>query len=233
MNGYDPFDQIRQGNPVPKTQVPDADSDIGVAIYNRITPTATRRPARRMRIVIALGALLALTATAWIVTRQPNNATGVACYQGVTLDTDAVVIPAQQLSPADCEPYWLDGSLTNPTLDSIPPTLIGCVNEAGTLDVFPTADPAVCTNNGLTPYEPVPLDQPELVLDEELSNLLGVGTCLPMADADLAVKQILTDLHLDNWSVTTQPPTPDRPCASYSLKSNNRNIVLVPIPGSN
>lgn len=77
------------------------------------------------------------------------------------LDADIAAAPAGgPAAAAACEPVWADGILTNPDINErgeIPP-LTACVANNKSLAVFPTDDPTVCEDLGLSYPEPLEQD---------------------------------------------------------------------------
>ena len=54
---------------------------------------------------------------------------------------------------------------------------------------------------------------------------------MAISDARLRIEDILTNQGVNDWTVTiSTPPSPQRPCASFSLNANEHKILLVPIP---
>ena len=199
---------------------------------------ADRRPLRTTRrkiLVVALLAttVLATTAAALYLTRQPSDPRGVACYQGAALDAPQIIVDSPaSLHPSECEALWHNGTLTNPavTPEGEVPHLIGCVTDNGGLAVFPSNDPQLCERLGMAGYVQ-PARNDAIDLNQRLLDLFSTAGCLTISDTQARIEKILTDQGLNDWTVTiSTPPSPQRPCASFSLNANEHKILLVPIP---
>ncbi|MEZ5176612.1 MAG: hypothetical protein R2823_10505 [Acidimicrobiia bacterium] len=232
----DLFEALREGDPA-RMSNSEQDALLRQRIKSRVL-AADRRPLRATRrriLVVALVAAFALasTAAAIYLAREPSDPAGIGCYQAATLDAPQFGVRApSSLHPSECEQLWADGTLTNPSV--VPkgeiPQLVGCVNPAGGLAVFPSNDDQLCDRLGLARYEePTRTDVVEL--NVQLLGLFTTEKCMTMDDAQTRVEDILTAQGLSNWSVTvTTPASADRPCASFSLNGSDHTILLVPIP---
>jgi len=238
VNERDIFDALREGDPAAGIDPQEA-ARLKARIRGRVLAAAQPQPARarvKKPVVVVLVALLALAAiaAAWYMTRQPTNPTGIGCHQGLGLDSPQhVVTPTGGLDPGECAPLWADRTITNPAIvppGQIPP-LTGCVNDAGTLTVFPTDDPGHCERLGMATYVPAP-DVGDLVdVQNRLVEQINSQTCLPLDDAHRLVEQTLTAADINDWTVVvSQPATAERPCASLAFDHTTRQILLVPVP---
>jgi len=237
----DPFDPIRQGDPAPRDQMPDAHSPFGRAVRDRALATSREphllRTRRRSvaRAILVIGLAMAVAAAAWLVTREASEPRGVGCYEEPTLDGKVVVVAAPtQLLAEVCEPLWADGTLRNPSIIN-PfeiPRLISCVNDVGGLAVFPGDHPRLCQELGLASHEPSqPDDDPATSLNQQLLSIFANSRCLPVEDARSQVEALFTSENLIGWTVSvTAPASTERPCASFALDAPNQTVRLVPIP---
>ncbi len=236
----DPFDLLRANDPVDVASLPDADSATAGGLLARITTQPRSRPRRswpsrwrRLALVTAVAVITA--AAAWaILARDVTEPLGVLCHEEASLESSSVLIrPDLDLDPSLCAAPWEDGVLANPNVasGSVPP-LTACVNEHGSLLVFPTSDTSICDRLELAPPTPESADelQPVVQLENELVDYFAATGCAAIADAEAHVRGTLDRLGLTQWTVTTQPPHPDRPCASFGLDTASMTVVLTPIP---
>jgi hypothetical protein len=239
-NTRDPFDVLSDHNPVAANEVPDAGSAPARRLLNEITapriPDLARR--RRVRRVIAIAAAaLLLAAAAWAtLVRDVTEPSGIGCYQTDDLDSARVVVrPTGEAAVESCIGPWRDGTLTNSDIPpgSIPP-LTGCVTDSGALAVFPTDDPEVCERLGLASPNPAPSEdiEPLIELQNRLVDYFSTTRCADTETAADDITDMVGDVGLNEWTIQTQPPHPERPCASFSLDAGRNTIHIVPIPAS-
>lgn len=236
----DPFDVLADHNPVDTTAVPDATSPRAQQVLNTVTTEPRINLPRRRRIrrvVVIAAAALAIAAAAWaLLTRDVTQPLGTACYETADLESKRVGVRAEEHPTVDlCTDLWRNGTLTNPQVPpGTVPELQGCVNEAGGLAVFPSDDPTICEQLGLANLNPEPVEpiDPEVELQTRLIDYFSTSGCVDIDTAISEASDILADLGLNDWTVTTQPPHPQRPCSSFGLDTTNNHVVLVPIPPS-
>lgn len=235
----DAIELLKAANPVVEAELPDHDSPAGRQLLTRIItqprkPQASPPGKRRQVIVVALLALTLIAAT-WIILRPVTDPLGLSCYQTPDLEGNRVALPAgTDLDPQACTPLWENQTLTDPDivpLGSVPP-FQGCVTPTGGLAVFPTDDPAICNQLGLDPPDPASLPAAEAIrrLNDQLATHFSTQTCQPIDQAAQDVRRILDQAGFADWTITTSPASPDRPCASYALDNDNQTIHLIPIP---
>lgn len=236
----DPFETLRDHNPVDPSTLPDAATPHARRLLATITATdrinlARRRRVRRI-IAIAVAALI-IAAAAWaILTRDVTQPLGTACYEEADLESKRVgVRPEEQPTVDLCADLWRNGTLTNPQVpQGTVPELQGCVNQAGGLAVVPSDNRAICEQLGLTNLNPEPVEpiDAEVELQTRLIDYFSTSGCVDIDTATNEAADILIELGLNDWTVTTQPPHPQRPCSSFGLDTANKQVVLVPIPSS-
>lgn len=216
--------------------MPGAESEFGLCVREAAKSQTGTQPQRRRRtLTLAVAVLTALAgvAAAYYITRPATEPSVVVCYEAADLDSTRVAIAAPPSLTTDaCEQPWLDGTLRSDTqhVGQIPP-FVGCVNERGTLWVFPGDDDQLCQDLGLANHEPASTPDDHTRLMGLLTDMFHPEECIPIADAEQRIVQLLTSNDLSTWNVriATQP-TNERPCASFSLDPPTNMIRLVPIP---
>ncbi|MDX2344543.1 MAG: hypothetical protein QNL26_11875 [Acidimicrobiia bacterium] len=235
-HNQDPYELLRRSDPAPLKDMPGPESAFGQRVKAAAksgVPVVQQRKRRVPTVAIAAAAALAGVAAAYYLTRPATEPSVVVCYQAATLDAtrEAVAAPPA-LTTAACEQPWIDGTLKSDTLGEgeIPP-LVGCVNDTGTLWVFPSNYASLCKDLGLANHEPTGTPDDSTTLMGLLSDMINLGECLSIADAQQEITQILDTNDLTLWQINVvTAPTDERPCASFSLDAPTKTINLVPIP---
>ncbi len=243
MNDHNIFDMLRSGDPAPLSTVPGPGSPLGRRILANVMANAARpaprirRPKRVVAAAMAATVIAATAVTAWALnTRSATNPTSVLCYEAPSTTASAIEAPRAADPSADsCAPFWRDGVLpisSNRARGQVPP-LVACVNDAGTLAVFPSDDAGLCADLGLADSAAPPAG-PDLTFElrQELVNAINAQSCLSINDAETFTLDTFRRLGADGWTVEPRPANQDRPCASLAFDEPNRTIILVPIPRS-
>lgn len=163
----DPFELLRELNPVDPEDVADASSATEaqraldeILAGSRSPQPSQRRPAtshpRRPRLraraylVASVGVAAALVAAVWVLTLNPAKRLTVRCFGSASLGARAVIVPAGHGSPtAACRPLWSGTTFGHrPT-----PSLQACILPSGGIGVFPGRNGAVCQRLGLPVLE--------------------------------------------------------------------------------
>lgn len=241
---HDVLKELTAADPVRRDQVETHSSPAAQRLLAAILstprqePSPAAKPRSRSRLGVALAivalAVAALAAT-WILTRPVTQPQALACFQAPNLDADRVGV---RLGPSEgqaaCEALWADSTLSNPDFGppgTVPP-LVACVSEAGWLFVFPGDDPGLCTRLGLAIPDPGSMPDADAIraLTSALVDYFSDQQCIPIPQAVIDVREIL-DTHVGpDWSISSEPGTDDRPCASFGLDAEERTVFLVPIP---
>ena len=230
----DPFDILRGHDPVNRTELPDADSPTARTLFEQITassPSSLGR--RRVLLAVAVLAIAAVAATTWAALTRDVSAVSVTCYATTSLDGDRVgVAPSDVPSVEACIDPWADGPLTNPAVSpgEVPP-LSACVAEDGALAVFPTNDPTVCEDLGLAELNPSqPTDGLASIAAarESIVAYIAGEACASIDDAQVRIRTILDGHGLTDWTIESQPPRADRPCASIAFDVDTQTVIVVP-----
>ncbi len=246
----DAFELLRAADPVDEAALPTHDSPQAQRALAEIlaTPrettarettavTGLRWSRRRVTAAVAVGfAALAAIAAGTLLLRPVSEPVGIACYDAPSLDAGRTAAASGvSADPVQaCGDFWLDGTIANPAVSpvGVVPPLVACVDDVGSLSVFPTDDPDACQRLGLAVPEPDSLPGAEVVRavnDRLVAYFAGVD-CAGLADATVEVRRILDEAGLAGWSIEAGPPTAERPCASFGLDAENQIVVLVPIP---
>lgn len=249
----DPLERLRAANPVPPAAVvllrPDP------VLFDRITstprPPVTARPRRRRtrRLVPALVVTSLLSgAVAYSLLRgEVSNPETVACFETADLAAATDVAVVEAAGPIEaCAGLWRRGVFG---ADKQVPPLVACVLPAGVAGVFPaTAGTDVCTALNLVPITPTqppappttvpgpaPAPPPAADLNTRIVNfrdaVLGQfidAPCLAPATAEGIVRRALDREGLGDWTIVSTGYTAERPCATLSLRPEQRQVVLVP-----
>ncbi|MDJ0790560.1 MAG: hypothetical protein QNJ71_01565 [Acidimicrobiia bacterium] len=239
----DPFDVLGGFDPVDEHELPDPHSEEADALLDRIVaePRSPERrtstPRWRRTAVVAFAAVVVIAAVAmtWRITLQLSTPV-VACYEAADLDSDRFGFAAEGFPTVEsCRAPWLDGTLQSADVAAgqVPP-LTGCVTESGDLAVFPSAEAGVCEALGLADL--VPSQRQDGLSDIALANerliALFIGSeCIAFAEAEVAVRAILDESGLAQWSITGDANQQRLPCMSYALDVSNQTVILVGIPG--
>lgn len=245
MSGADPFDILRQANPIDPDELGDADSLEGQALLAEILRQPRKRPARarlprlapgrpRHRYLVPAIAVLALGAGAvgWALTRGVSEPLTIGCYAAADLQAKTAVVPADGRAPvAACRELWRLGEFgAQPT-----PPLQACVLPSGAIGVFPKHQQDTCGALGLPPvpstYEPSA--NPVVRLKQRLVDQFLSEECVVEQRARTLVEAELARLRLADWRIESAAPfTAARPCATLGFDTARRAVLLVPAPPS-
>jgi len=235
VNERDIFDALREADPADGIDPVDA-AQIKARVHARVLAqvSARRQGGRRVLVAVAVAVLaLASIAAAVYLTRQPTQVAGIGCAEDLSLDAIHVIPPTGTLDPQQCATLWADGTITNPTVapaGQVPP-LLGCVNDAGTLIVFPTDDQGLCERLGMANYAPLSDGGGIVDVENRLVEQINPQTCPSFDDAQQLIEHALAAAGIDDWTIAvSQPPTDQRPCPSLSFRSDLHQIVIVPVP---
>ncbi len=233
---HDGLARLRATNPIDTGDVDGPDSARAQLIFNKVTTTESGIFSRQsLRLAIILAALLVLTTAAAIVLTRPIQiATAISCYRSVDLNADiAVAASGTDATAAACESAWSDAVLVNEDFGppGFVPPLTACVKENGALAVFPTDDGSTCDRLGLARPDPSSQGHADLIrrVEADLVDYFSSDSCISMDDAAQKVRRVLDESGLASWQMTTQPTTPERRCASFSLDETTETVYLVPI----
>ncbi|HVL05567.1 MAG TPA: hypothetical protein VM388_06240 [Acidimicrobiales bacterium] len=247
----DPLERLRALNPVPAAEV--ALSTPDPALFDRITslprvpadPLRRRRRGRRLVPALVVTSLLGGAAAFGLLRGDVSRPETVLCFQGpdLTADADAVGVQADG-SIETCAGLWRRGVFGE--VSEVPP-LVECVLPSGVAGVFPAAPgtdvctalnlvpvgpplPASTTTAPSAPAPPPPADVNARILgfrDAVLAQFLDTPCMAPAAGVDI-VRRELDRAGLGDWTVVSGAFSADRPCATLSLHSPERQVILVP-----
>lgn len=251
----DPLERLRAVNPVPPAEVPLLRPD--PVLFDRITssppvrtPDPLRGRRRRRRLVPALIVTSALGgAVAYSVLRGGvTTPETVACFERADLLATTAGVSVGAAGPVEaCAGVWRRGEFGGVT--EVPP-LVACVLPSGVAGVFPaTAAADVCTALNLVPITPAPpppttappgpappptqpvaADLNTRILnfrDAVLGQFIDAPCMAPATGADI-VRRELDRAGLGDWTVVSGAFTAERPCATLSLRPDERQVLLVP-----
>ena len=248
----DPLERLRAVNPVPTAAVDLLRPD--PLLFDRITaapppPRADPLRARRRRRLVPALVVVSMVGGAVAYAALRSNVTrpeAVACYELADLAAPAEVTSVEAHDPVEtCAGLWRRGVFEGRT---DVPALVECVLPSGLAGVFPATpgtDP--CTALDLVPVKPLPsptttttpaagaappatADLNTRILnfrDAVLGQFLDSPCMAPAAGADI-VRRELDRAGLSDWTIVSGGYTPDRPCATLSFRSEERQVILVP-----
>jgi hypothetical protein len=247
----DPLERLRAANPVPPGEVAFLRPD--PVLFDRITsarPVPVRDRPRRRRARRLVPALVVTTvvggAVAYGLLRgEVSNPQTVACFEAADPASATEVTGVEAAGPIEaCAALWRRAVLG--AGGEVPP-LASCVLPSGVTGVFPaTAGADVCTALNLVPITsmqppattvpgPAPAPAPAADLNTRIVNfrdaVLGQfidASCLAPATAEDIVRRALDREGLGDWTIVSTGYTADRPCATLSIRPDQRQVVLVP-----
>ncbi len=251
----DPIERLRAVNPVPLAEVGLIEPD--EVLFHRITSGATvagagaplRRRRRRHLVPVLVAASVFGGAVAYGLLRDGvTRPELVACFGRADLEAPTEVPELIATGPVEaCAGLWRQGVFGPVT--EVPP-LAACVLPTGAAGVFPAMDGAdVCTALNLVPIL-APPPQPTTTTmippatettagdlnsrivafrDATVGQFLSASCVSPQAGADI-VRRELDRAALRDWTVVTGELSADRPCVTVSVRSEERQVLLVPAP---
>jgi len=252
INLSDPLDRLRAANPVLLTDPTLAPPD--PILFQRITTSAPLRPDRpRRRARRFLPALLATSliggAAAYALLRgEVTRPQHVVCHELANLAADSAVVSVEEGGPvAACAEQWRRGVFG---AGREAPELAECVLDSGVAGVFPvTSGEDVCGRLGLAPVVPTtapPSTGPGATSSDPAARVVAfreavgdqflTSPCVEPAAATAIVRRELDRAGLQDWTIRGGEGLPgdgfsaQRPCATLSLRPENREVVLVPFP---
>jgi hypothetical protein len=249
----DPLERLRAANPVPPAEVALLRPD--PVLFDRITSgppvpvtdRPRRRRARRLVPALVVTSLVGGAVAYGLLRGDVSNPETVACFEAADPASATEVIGVEAAGPIEaCAALWRRGAFGAGR--EVPP-LVACVLPGGVAGVFPaTAGADVCTALNLVPITslpppappttvpgPAPAPPPAADLNTRIVNfrdaVLGQfldATCLAPATAEDIVRRALDREGLGDWTIVSTGYTADRPCATLSIRPDQRQVVLVP-----
>lgn len=249
----DPLERLRAVNPVPPGQVARLRPD--PLLFDRITsapsvgvadPSPRRRRGRRLVPALVVTSLLSGAVAYGLLRGDVSRPETVACFERADLLSSTAVPSVEAAGPIEaCADVWRRGTFGG---REVPP-LVACVLPTGVAGVFPApAGTDVCTALNLVPITPptrpsptttaplpAPAPQPAADLntrilafrDAVLGQFLESPCMAPATGAEI-VRRELDRAGLRDWTVVSGGFTADRPCATLSLQTEERQVLLVP-----
>lgn len=192
-----------------------------------------REHPRRLLAGVVLPAALLAAGAGYLLTRPVSYATGVACYDAVSLNANiAVPGPGGPDPVATCAQVWREGAM-RPGV-SVAPAQTACVLNSGAVAVFPSGNPNTCARLGLRalPAAYVRREERIAALQSALQASIGSqgSSCVGAVKAAAIVRRLLAAQHFEHWTVRRSggPFDQARPCAGVSLNDAARVIYLIP-----
>ncbi|MDQ3641409.1 MAG: hypothetical protein M3450_08090 [Actinomycetota bacterium] len=248
----DSLDRLRAVNPVLLNDATLSPPD--PVLFRRITaegmgdplpPRRPRRGAKRLLPVLLASSLFGGAAAYAFLRGEVSKPERVACYQSADLNAKTVVVSVDEDGPvAACAELWRRGVLG--TAGEVP-DLGECVLDSGVAGVFPSTSgqdvcgalklPAVVSST--TVPGPVPQPDPNAGLRAFRDAVAGPfldSPCVEPPAAFSIVRRELDRAGLTDWTIrggeglSGDGFTAQRPCATLSLRPENKEVVLVPTP---
>ena len=250
----DPLNRLRAGNPVPLTDTTLSPPD--PVLFRRITSVTgdplrrggQRRRARRLVPVLVASSLLGGAAAYAFLRGEVSKPEKVACYESASLEANTEVASVDHAGPvAACAELWRRGAF-GPTREV--PDLAECLLGAGVAGVFPTTPgqdvctllnlpivpPAPTTVPGAAPQPSADLNARVLAFRDAVAGPFVESPCVEAPAAFSIVRRELDRAGLTDWTIrggeglTGDGFTAQWPCATLSLRPENKEVVLVPTP---
>lgn len=228
MSDHHIDDLLRDLDPARDHDIPAPDS----VRWHRIRSRALRRRSRNHRVLVGAAAALLVTgatAGAMVLWSGEPEVASVTCYADADLDSDRAAGDLRLgLGTDACTHLWQTG----PFGDGRPPPLVACLLDQR-VGVFPGPE-ETCERLGL----PVAVGGDSVLatmadLEEALRSAMPLDACIEPEVGLASATQALIDLGLDDtdWIARqTQPTTPERPCASFSIDQEQRLVAIIPVP---
>lgn len=253
----DPLERLRAVNPVPADEVARLRPDpvlfdritAAPPAPARVADSLARRRRRRRRLVPALVAssLVGGAVAYGLLRGEVSSPETVACFERADLSATTAVPAVEAGGPIEaCAGVWRRGAFGGGT--EVPP-LVACVLPSGVAGVFPATDGTdVCTALNLAPITPIPLPPPTTTTpgpptvpqpaadlntrildfrDAVLAQFVEAPCVAPATGAEIVSRE-LARAGLADWTVVSGGFSADRPCATLSLRPEERQVLLVP-----
>ncbi len=248
----DPLERLRAANPMPPGEVaflrPDA------VLFDRITSVPPvpvgdrprRRRARRLVPAVVVTSLVGGAVAYGLVRGDVSSPETVACFEAADPASATEVAVVEAAGPIDaCAALWRRGAFGAGR--EVPP-LVACVLPTGVAGVFPAPDGTdVCAALNLVPITPMPPPRPTTTpgpspspqpaadlntrildfRDAALGQFIDAACMAPATGEDI-VRRELDRAGLADWTVVSGGFSVDRPCATLSLRPEERQVLLVP-----
>ena len=257
IHSSDPLERLRMVNPVPS---PSTLSPPDLPLFRRITSVHSddafvtsrrrwrRRPRRVVPVLAVLGSLAGGAVAYGLLGGGVSKPHQVACYERADLGARTEVVGVGRGGPLEaCADLWRRGILGRGGGGEVP-ALAECALASGVAGVFPTTSGAeVCAQLTLAavpstappggPTAPQADVNTRILAfrDAVLPHFLDTP-CLEPRTAAGVVRRELDRAGLGEWTVrggeglAVDGFSPERPCATLSLRPEAREILLVPAP---
>lgn len=248
MNGEpDPFEVLREANPVDPKTLPRHTSPAAQAQLEQIVAQPRAEPVpighrrwlrrrfrrqRRLPYLIPIVAVVAIGAgaAAWALTRGASNPLTIGCYATASLSAHTAVIPADGRSPTDaCRAQWRQAGLG----PAPPASLQACILPSGAIGVFPDSGGDVCQQLALTPLtsRQPPSATAVVELKGKLVDAFLANPCLSKPEAEAIIRTQLERLRLSAWTIRPAGSFDNaRPCATLGFDTDANAVLLIPAP---
>lgn len=235
----DPFDTLRDLNPVKPDDLEDARSQQAEAALARILDEnpqrrgRLRRPRERRRVLIRISAVAAVALVAAAVALLATNGTTrqtVNCYADTALKSTSVKVEtSQHKAVATCRSAWRRGSFGS---RSAPP-LRACVLPSGTVGVFPNESGQACQQLNLQSAPGVEQQPPADTRVEQLRTRLEraarIQQCLTTPSAVSLIRSQFRQLRLSDWTVAVAPTLRGTTkCSRLTVDAERRTVTVQP-----
>lgn len=207
----DPFDRLRDADPLAGRPLPDPSDPDAVTMRDAILDadaavTSLRETVQRRRrwlvAGVAVTAGIATAAALAVRTTPVTDPTSVGCYDAASTRANTVVVGTSGASPVDqCRGLWESGALgPEGTPSDATPPLVACVVEGGALGVFParSCDDVDRSGRDVPPWTPPDVQLPDVEVPA-LSPSEPSTEGLPMPDfrtSDVVVRDALHQISL-------------------------------------
>jgi hypothetical protein len=249
----DPLERLRAANPVPSRAAVLVRPD--PVLFRAITAGGGgRRRSRPSRPLVRLLApalavsMLVGGAVAYGVLREPGvpKPQSALCFDEADLEARADVVGVGREGPvAACAELWRRGDLGTPG-GEVPP-LAECVLNTGVAGVFPAAPgddvcrrlvappaappgsaPGAPSTTAPSPPTLADLNDRFFAFRDAVLALFVDSPCVEPGVATATVRRELDRAGLADWRIRSGEFSEERPCATLSMRPDNKEIVLTP-----
>ena len=197
-----------------------------------------RRRRARWGGLFALGLVAgtAIGVTAYLRSGQPARPEGgILCRAAASLTADATLLQLSADPVAACADEWAAGRIEGSpggaaTGGAGVPPLVACIGTGGAIEVFP-GEPGTCAQLGLDEAAASPDSAAVAVaaLQDRIATEVNLA-CVPPAEVEAVLRQMLADAELSGWSIDATPDAATASCATVSINSVTRTLLIVARP---
>lgn len=189
-----------------------------------------KRISRKLALPVAgifiMGSSSFVTAQVLKVESPRTVSNGILCRAEATENSDAVVLEATADPISACRNSWATGSLAQHRGNKPLPALVACISTKEITEVLP-GNEETCVKLGLSVANvELSSEQKTIISLQEMMIEQVNSKCLEKFDGQRAIKKILTELHLSEWSTFVDGSPSIGPCSVAQIFEESK-LVLV------